>query len=479
MWHRCAMAVLVTALAACARVGPAGESPGAVHGSGESDPRRIVHVQVVPGSAMLLSALYGPVSQPEHYRAPALKGNASAQNELGLGYLYGIGVPHQDMAEAVRWFRRAALQGHAEAQGNLGLSHFFGLGVAARDETEAVRWFRKAAQQGEARARFGLGLCFLHGRGVPKSPLEAIRQLRMAAGQGYGPARMVLQEFDKFPVQDDAEVQVALGEIFLKGQGVPRNPALAARWLRKAADQKNARGEYLLAAMYARGVGVAQDEDAALAWYRKAAEHGDARAQLELGLRYLSGRGVPRAVNEAMRWLGMAATQGEPQASQLMEKVYSKLFALMMSSALKAAAEKGAVLHAGGTGAVKRYMEAAQRNDTAAAAAQLLPPAGLSPAEEAQRRKALEEKIRALHGMLGGIMNPDTKAVPTGPQRSYSVSMIPPRDQPAMAGSLIFPVTFGRAGKGALAFMTGDVNGRQGLYEVQYWCFTCAAASQD
>ena len=49
----------------------------------------------------------------------AEQGNAGAQNDLGVMYAEGRGVP-QDDAKAIKWFRKAAEQGHADAQLNLG-----------------------------------------------------------------------------------------------------------------------------------------------------------------------------------------------------------------------------------------------------------------------------------------------------------------------------------------------------------------------
>ena len=74
------------------------------------------------------------------------QGDVDAQNNLGVMYDNGNGVPEND-AEAVKWFRKAADQGYAKAQYNLGLIYFKGEGVPKND-TEAVKWFRKAADQG-------------------------------------------------------------------------------------------------------------------------------------------------------------------------------------------------------------------------------------------------------------------------------------------------------------------------------------------
>ena len=80
----------------------------------------------------------------------AVKGFATAQNNLGEMYRLGHGVP-QDYAEAMRWYRRAAEGDLPIAQSNLGTVYLAGLGVR-RDYVEAARWYRLAAEQRFARA---------------------------------------------------------------------------------------------------------------------------------------------------------------------------------------------------------------------------------------------------------------------------------------------------------------------------------------
>jgi TPR repeat protein len=50
-------------------------------------------------------------------------------------------------AEALRWFRKSAEQGDAAGQNNLGLMYQDGHGVP-QDHTEAARLLRQAAEQG-------------------------------------------------------------------------------------------------------------------------------------------------------------------------------------------------------------------------------------------------------------------------------------------------------------------------------------------
>ena len=55
----------------------------------------------------------------------AEKGDASAQDNLGIMYKNGQGVP-QDDKEAVKWYRMAAEQEDARAQTTLGVRYFNG-----------------------------------------------------------------------------------------------------------------------------------------------------------------------------------------------------------------------------------------------------------------------------------------------------------------------------------------------------------------
>jgi len=86
--------------------------------------------------------------------------------------------------EAVKWFRKAAEQGHAEAQNNLGVCYYRGEGVP-QDDKEAVYWWRKAAEQGFAAAQNHLGWIYYIGEGVPKHDQTAYMWFLLARANGY------------------------------------------------------------------------------------------------------------------------------------------------------------------------------------------------------------------------------------------------------------------------------------------------------
>jgi TPR repeat protein len=86
-----------------------------------------------------------------YYREPSRspQGNALAQNNLGLLYDLGDGVP-QDYAVARQWYEQSAAQNHAAAQFNLGLLYANGHGVP-QDYAMARQWYEKAMAAGDPR----------------------------------------------------------------------------------------------------------------------------------------------------------------------------------------------------------------------------------------------------------------------------------------------------------------------------------------
>ncbi|TAL01515.1 MAG: trypsin-like serine protease [Rhodospirillaceae bacterium] len=110
----------------------------------------------------------------------AAQGNATAQNDLGVMYDTGNGVP-QDYAEAVKWFRKSAEQGNPVAQYNLGAKYGNGQGIA-QDPKESLKWFRLAAAQGYGRGFYNIAAAFINGEVVPRDYVIAAMYFDLAAG---------------------------------------------------------------------------------------------------------------------------------------------------------------------------------------------------------------------------------------------------------------------------------------------------------
>ncbi len=359
----------------------------------------------------------------------------------------------QDYTEKVHEYRKAAEQGDAIAQYNLGMSYGTGKGVPQRDNTEAVRWYRKAAEQGHADAQFHLGMSYFGGSGVPRRDFaKAEHWLRKAAEQGHEAA------------QTSAKGALAVREVLAKAKAglVPR--------YRKVAEQGDAEAQFRLGMLYAAGKGVPRDFTEAVRWYRKAAEQGEAKAQRALGISYAYGWGVQQDTDEAIRWYRKAAEQGDPQAKKALSSIdkLAKAFQPLFQPLVKG-------LEAGAGENVKRYIEASRTENHKVAAAQLIYPAKSTPSEKEEKLAALISKIEEIRRQLGDISDNKSTAMPEGNYRLYAASMIPQSDHPSISYAIDVPVTFTKAGAGVVSFMIGEIDGQKGLYEVQYWCFTCEA----
>lgn len=87
-----------------------------------------------------------------------------------------------------------------------------------------------------------------------------------------------------------AKAQFRVGEMYLYGRGVVRDPALAAKWFQKAADQKHCSAMLALAALFEKGDGVPVDLISACKLYKSCVEeHFDDRACFRLAQLYEQG----------------------------------------------------------------------------------------------------------------------------------------------------------------------------------------------
>ena len=167
--------------------------------------------------------------------------------------------------------------------------------------------FKAKAEKGDVEAKFYLGVYYFLGQGVAEDKTEAVKWIREAAQQGH------------------AIGQFTLGLCYLNGDGgVVKDAPEAVKWFRKAAEQGYPMAQYSLGISYKQGDGgLAQDASEALKWYRKAAAQGLAEAQCAVGLCYATGAGVDRDAVESLRWYRRAAEQGYDQAQSRVGMAYS------------------------------------------------------------------------------------------------------------------------------------------------------------
>jgi TPR repeat protein len=233
----------------------------------------------------------------------------------------------QNFTEAIQWIRKAAEQGHALAQNNLGVIFMQGRGVP-QDDAEAAKWLRKGAEQGYLVAQYTLGSLFLK-KPDSESQVEAIQWLRMAAEQDY-----FLAQYD-------------LGTVLVHRENAD-DAKEAFQWLNKSAEQGFMLAQLNLGNCYMNGVGVKQDTNAAIRLFQKfleqdlstnfqalatkiltkhghfvgdtpeeilkLAEPSKMTAQYNLGACYLQQENYP----EAIKWFRKAAEAGDADAKEVL-----------------------------------------------------------------------------------------------------------------------------------------------------------------
>jgi eukaryotic-like serine/threonine-protein kinase len=234
----------------------------------------------------------------------AARGDAAAENALGVKYAEGAdGLPRDDV-QAVQWYRKAALQGYPGAETNLGDMYLSGRGGLEQNPLEALSWYLKASDQGWPDAQYRLGFMYETGLGTAKDPQRAVALYRSAAESGYPDAQNLLG------------VLYATG-----GDGLAQDDKQAVAWYEKAAAQGFAKAEKNLGDTYFYGRGVDRQDQQALVWYKKAADQNFADAQFRLGFMYEKGLGAPQSDQDAIAYYKKAASNGSVDAQRALDRL--------------------------------------------------------------------------------------------------------------------------------------------------------------
>ncbi|MCT7461342.1 sel1 repeat family protein [Aliarcobacter cryaerophilus] len=191
----------------------------------------------------------------------AKKGDAKAQNGLGVMYQNGLGVD-KNYKKAFEWYEKAANQGDPIAQNNLGFMYENGYGVE-QDYKRSRQWYEKAAEKGDPAAKYNLGRMYLGGEefSVYHDHEKAVDLFLQSANQGY------------------TKAQLKLGTMHQSGlAGVDESYAKAAYWLQKAADKGDSEAQNLLGVMYWNGRGVNKNQETAIELFEKSCKRGHQQA---------------------------------------------------------------------------------------------------------------------------------------------------------------------------------------------------------
>ncbi len=193
-----------------------------------------------------------------------------------------------DYNQAVENYRKAALQKNTDAY--MGLGEMALRSLAGLTPSDAVSWFSAAAQDGRKDAMRALGEMYLKGQGIPPNPQKGQEWLDKAADGG-----------------DDLAHRKMADSLF------ETDPVKAHVYYKKAADAGDNEAAYIAAIMYEDFFEIKPDADDMARLYRQAALSGNAAAQADYGLLLYQGRGVVKDNQEAAEWFGKAAKGGDKE----------------------------------------------------------------------------------------------------------------------------------------------------------------------
>lgn len=176
-----------------------------------------------------------------------------------------------------------------------GLPRMFSQGLKLYKDgkiAEALPLLESDARAGEREAAHALGMLYLNGDGVERNPAMAAGWFHRASANGH------------------ANAALNLGNAYRLGLGVPKNVNEAVRWYEVSADRGAPEAAFALSRMYRLGDGIRRDYQAARQWLEIAAAENFAPAEHDLGQLYRDGLGAPRNPTKAIEWFLRAANRG-------------------------------------------------------------------------------------------------------------------------------------------------------------------------
>jgi uncharacterized protein len=161
-------------------------------------------------------------------------------------------------------------------------------------------------------------LIFLFGLAAPAAATELGDAVAAARNGDYATA---FRRLSPLAEQGDARAEFNVGFMHAYGWGMPRDPAAAIAWYRKAADQGLPVAQHFLGLVSANGEGVRPDDAEAARWFTRAAAQGFAASEYMLGLMNLAGRSIPKDVVQGYALLVMAGQGGVRSAPRAIQKL--------------------------------------------------------------------------------------------------------------------------------------------------------------
>jgi TPR repeat protein len=218
--------------------------------------------------------------------------------KIGKLYEEGLGVP-KNLSTAMSWYQKAGdgIMSHSPDQPWRLVQLLNSVQLPKDYVDRVISFIRSSAEAGHSAAQLNLGTMYYEGKYLPQSYQEAAGWFEKCGSQ--------LSKFDSSAMK----CTDTLGEMYLQGQGVTRDPAKAVYYYQRLIDtgSTDPRVEGILLPMYCGGEGIPRDRPKAFAVYKKDADRNDSFGELGVGAMYQMGWGAEQDLAEAFNWYRKAA----------------------------------------------------------------------------------------------------------------------------------------------------------------------------
>lgn len=296
-------------------------------------------------------------------------GHADSQYMLGRMYLHQTGERRNPL-KAEYWFKRAAELGHQQAQLELGLMYFNGEDIE-KNLKLASTWLLRATRnqppvENDDKTRSSSKKKVSKKKSTKKktSKRKKVKEISpfnkgMIAYQNKDYATALMLWYP-LAIQGNAEAQLMLGNLFMREEGIYKNPKKGLYWYEQAIAQNDVKASKTLGLMYLYGSDIKENSGRAIElllkaarqgdvesqfnlgnvylndeiikpnppkaayWYQQAAQKKHAGAQYALGQLYLQGKGIKQDTKKGMKWLKKADKNNNIQASVALAKMYAE-----------------------------------------------------------------------------------------------------------------------------------------------------------
>lgn len=226
---------------------------------------------------------------------------------LGLMYMDGNGVIRNTSKGAELLIQASELK-EPNAQLKLAMMYFAEkLPTTITLEPEkAISWVSASADNGVVEAQYILGKLYEDAFGVTRDTAKAIHYYKLAADQNHLKSKL------KF-----AQLSLMHGSTEQQHQALNILNTLIT-------DKNSSEASLILGDLYLTGQGVPKDEQKGIDLLKKAAETGNREAQYKLGVLMFKGEIIEKNIQRAVYWISISATQEYPKAMLALCELYAR-----------------------------------------------------------------------------------------------------------------------------------------------------------